>query len=1184
MSDVAHLKKTCANSLADTTDLASISADRCHFERMASIAQRVLNVPIVAILLVNDNRPILLAGRGVDQGEVTANAAFFDAVAQTEGDFVTSDTTSAAPTSTLGGGQLRFWAACPLADATGRRTGLLCVLDWQPRPISESDIQNLHDLAALAEGCLATSELKDTLIRLRSGEDRYQSLISAVAEAVIIRDQTGRVVEANANAERLLQLVPAADGIGYQDPAESAIHEDGSLYPPNQVPGLRTLQTGRPVANEVVGIPHPPEGTTWLVINTQPLFHPGEPTPYAVVASLTDVTTFRQTQEELRFQKELLEYQSEASIEGVIIISVDLRVLFTNRQFLGLWNLSRDLVGTILDESHAQRLLDKVIDQPAFLEKLVNLYENPNATTRSEIMLRDGRILDWHSAPIRVPGAVAPGRVWFFRDVTTSRRTEEALRNVTSHVHCILWDGFVESRDGELVWNVRVLDEETAQRVLPLARAPGQTYVEAWRESIRSEDQERRNRLIAGMSYGTSTMSDEFACRGTDGRLYWLAESLNVETLRPGLWRLFGVSTDITRLKNDEEELGRLSRQYELILKAAGDGITGIDVAGRTTFLNPAAARMLGRGLTDLHGQIQHDAIHHTRSDGRPYPVDQCPIYAALHDGEVYHVSNEVFWRKDGTSFPVEYTCTPIREDEKIVGAVMSFRDVTEQRKVDRMKDEFISVVSHELRTPLTSIRGSLGLLASGVLGPLPESGRRMLEIAVNNTDRLVRLINDILDIERIESGKVSMDKRICDAGDLIQQAVEVVQPIAAKSNIEITVSTDSVQLRADPDRLVQVMTNVLSNAVKFSSSGSKVALSARRQGSELLIRVKDEGRGIPPDKLETIFGRFQQVDASDSRERGGTGLGLAISRSIVLQHGGRIWVESTLGVGSTFTIALPALAEEPAAPLPRPMLQPTALTDAGVSNAVLICDDDPSTLEVLGTMLTNRGYRVILTNSGSAAIREAAKQKPGVILLDLVMPNMNGWETIAALKREPETEEIPVIIFSALSPTDEAARAGVVDWLVKPLEEIPLLDTLERVLNSSGRPPRVLIVEDDVDLARVITAMFQRDGIETIHAQTSQEAIQLSQESDPDLLVLDLILPNGDGFSVVDWLRQHNRLRSMPVVVYSARDLDASDRDRLRLGYTRFLTKGRVRPEQFEEQVIGLLRQVMPIRVGVGG
>ncbi|HUX86778.1 MAG TPA: response regulator, partial [Chloroflexota bacterium] len=173
---------------------------------------------------------------------------------------------------------------------------------------------------------------------------------------------------------------------------------------------------------------------------------------------------------------------------------------------------------------------------------------------------------------------------------------------------------------------------------------------------------------------------------------------------------------------------------------------------------------------------------------------------------------------------------------------------------------------------------------------------------------------------------------------------------------------------------------------------------------------------------------------------------------------------------------------------------------------------------------------------------------------------------------------------FSALSPTDDAAPIRVADWLVKPLEELPLLDTLERVLHSVGRPPRVLIVEDDVDLARVMTTTFGRHGIETIHAQTSQEAIQLSQESDPDLLVLDLILPHGDGFSVVDWLRQHNRLRSVPVVVYSARDLAASDRDRLRLGYTRFLTKGRISPEQFEEQVISLLRQIMPIRVGVGG
>ena len=238
-------------------------------------------------------------------------------------------------------------------------------------------------------------------------------------------------------------------------------------------------------------------------------------------------------------------------------------------------------------------------------------------------------------------------------------------------------------------------------------------------------------------------------------------------------------------------------------------------------------------------------------------------------------------------------------------------RDITERLVVDRMKDEFISMVSHELRTPLTSIRGSLGLLAGGVMGAFPEKAQHMAEIAVNNTDRLVRMINDILDVQRMESGKISMERTACDCADLMTQAAEVTGDMAREAGITLEVSPESVPVWADPDRIVQTLTNLLSNAMKFSPRSSTVSLAAQRQKEQVVFQVKDQGRGIPAEYLDRIFERFQQVDASDSREKGGTGLGLAICRSIVQQHGGRIWAESTVGEGSTFSLTLPVLQED---------------------------------------------------------------------------------------------------------------------------------------------------------------------------------------------------------------------------------------------------------------------------------
>jgi signal transduction histidine kinase len=236
-------------------------------------------------------------------------------------------------------------------------------------------------------------------------------------------------------------------------------------------------------------------------------------------------------------------------------------------------------------------------------------------------------------------------------------------------------------------------------------------------------------------------------------------------------------------------------------------------------------------------------------------------------------------------------------------------QDITERHEVERAKDEFISVVSHELRTPLTSIRGSLGLLASGVLGPLPDKGQRMVEIAVQNTDRLVRLINDILDIERIDSGTIAMVVEPCDGAELINRAIQCVEQVAADAHVSLIGEGASVALLADPDRVHQTLTNLISNAVKFSPRDSTVRVSCAGRDGEVLFEVADNGKGIPADKLALIFERFQQVDASDSREKGGTGLGLAICRKIVEHQGGRIWVESVLGAGSRFSFALPRVA-----------------------------------------------------------------------------------------------------------------------------------------------------------------------------------------------------------------------------------------------------------------------------------
>jgi PAS domain S-box-containing protein len=378
---------------------------------------------------------------------------------------------------------------------------------------------------------------------------------------------------------------------------------------------------------------------------------------------------------------------------------------------------------------------------------------------------------------------------------------------------------------------------------------------------------------------------------------------------------LWAVNAELAREAAERREAQRaaerMGRQNALILDSAAEGICAVDVNGYVLSANPAAERLLGRDGDDAVGRPVETLLAVDDDQGERIS----PVRDTLRAGATRHVTGGTLRRAGGVAFTADVVSAPLVEDGRIVGAVVTFRDVTERREVERMKDEFVSVVSHELRTPLTALRGSLGLLAGGRAGPVDDSARRLLEIAVQNTDRLVRLINDILDLERIRSGRDQVKPRPVHAPELVRQAVELMDAVAARSGVRLAADVAPVTVMADADRVLQVLTNLVSNAVKFSAPGGEVRVEAREHGGEALFEVRDRGRGIPPGKLESIFGRFQQVDSSDSRAMGGTGLGLAICRGIVAEHGGRIWAESTLGEGSSFRFTLPLAGNGQGAP-----------------------------------------------------------------------------------------------------------------------------------------------------------------------------------------------------------------------------------------------------------------------------
>jgi PAS domain S-box-containing protein len=370
-----------------------------------------------------------------------------------------------------------------------------------------------------------------------------------------------------------------------------------------------------------------------------------------------------------------------------------------------------------------------------------------------------------------------------------------------------------------------------------------------------------------------------------------------VETVASSLGQMLARSQE-----RDRSE--RLYRQQEILLDSVADGICGLDSHGLVSFANPAAARLLGASASSLIGKPVHVLLHGSAPSGAQCG-ENCALLNAI--GRSMAISGEdTIFRNDGSSFPVDYALTPISDQERYSASVLSFRDISHRNALDRLKNEFISTVSHELRTPLTSIRGALGLLSLDLQSRTNEKTANLLRIALANSDRLMSLINDILDLERLQSGLEPLTFEPVELVQVVRQAIDGMRPVADAAGVQFIHDTTEVEISANPERLVQVLTNLLSNAVKFSPPNSAVFITLRPDSDGVTLSVADDGRGIPADKLESIFGRFQQVDASDSRQKGGTGLGLAICRNIVQQHAGRIWAERNPVRGSTFRVFLP--------------------------------------------------------------------------------------------------------------------------------------------------------------------------------------------------------------------------------------------------------------------------------------
>lgn len=597
-----------------------------------------------------------------------------------------------------------------------------------------------------------------------------------------------------------------------------------------------------------------------------------------------------------------------------------------------------------------------------------------------------------------------------------------------------------------------------------------------------------------------------------------------------------------------------LQAQLAAIVESCEDPIYGKDFTGRITAWNPAAERLFGYSARETIG----NSVSMLMPSDRRGELDD--LLARVSAGERIQNLETVRVSKEGRLIDVALTISPtLNSAGKVIGISIFARDISLKKAAEKRVSEFYSMVSHELRTPLTSIRASLGLLEGGIAGELPDDAVQLVQIARSESDRLIRLINDILDLRKIEAGKVELRLETVRPAELLRGVNDAMKGIIDEVGVRLVcVNNYNTELRCDKDRIIQVLTNLCSNAVKYSPDNGSITVSVEKAPSPGLVRfcIGDSGPGISEENMHKLFGKFQQIDSSDSRPKGGTGLGLAIVKAIVEQHAGNVGVVSTPGEGATFWFELPTSVYE----------QPES-----ADGDLLIVEDDRKLSRVLNKLLSSIGYKVRSASTVKDAREQLNAGVPDAILLDITLPDGSGADFMQELWLEPTTASVPIVVLTGKSDYAHQHSPLLIDWMVKPFDKTRLTRALRRaVRRHTGNPLRVLLVEDDQASAAVLRKLIASTGVECRWAPDGKSALNLVRTFNPDMIVLDVGVPPPDGFDLVRILK--NEGAHVPLLVYTGRDLDSKEREELTLGMTMHLIKSKVGQDEFLNSMKELL------------
>lgn len=686
--------------------------------------------------------------------------------------------------------------------------------------------------------------------------------------------------------------------------------------------------------------------------------------------------------------------------------------------------------------------------------------------------------------------------------------------------------------------------------LVPYALVPavGLLAIYAWRTSVGS-----------GLATGVYIGGGVLVCLVLLRQVFTIVENARIYERLQGTYLEMEQKND--ELVRSQDELRRQKEYSEALVLNSPVALVTMDVDRKVLSWNPAAEKLFGYTRDEAVGREVYELISTT-----PEMQDEDANFMQRIDREGYVGAVTRRSRKDGTLVDVDLRSVPVTVGEEQATTYLAmYHDITELQRsrqqaeaANRSKSTFLANMSHELRTPLNAIIGYSEMLHEEAEDLGQDDFIPDLEKINSAGKHLLGLINAVLDLSKIEAGKMDLYLETFDVAGMVEDTAAVVHPLVVKNNNELQIRRPETlgPMRADLTKVRQAVFNLLSNACKFTEGGT-ISLDVAREPGEggedrIAFAVSDTGIGMTQEQLGKLFEEFSQADASTTRNYGGTGLGLALSRRLCRMMGGDITVQSEPGKGSTFTIDLPAEVRDPAeelvqtiVPQPRVLEEEEIAETAEGANTVLVIDDDATVRDLMERFLGKEGFRVVSAGGGEEGLRLAEELRPDVITLDAMMPGMDGWSVLSHLKANPDVSGIPVVMLTMVDDKSLGYALGAAEYLTKPIERQRLVSILEKYRNEHS-PCEVLIVDDEPVNRNALRRMLEKEGFGVAEAENGRAALEHVARNRPSAILLDLIMPEMDGFEFVAELRGREEWRDIPVIVVTSKDITRQDRLRL--------------------------------------